>query len=83
MQNSTHRSLLLKFGLIGLVATVGLFPLPATVIPPTTPGVDIPLGTVAIAGDDLLDALPGGDTGATTAWGFPLLPSTFPPRTAG
>jgi hypothetical protein len=67
---------------MGLVATVGLFPLPATVIPPTTTGVDIPLGTVATAGDDLLDALPEGDTGATTAWGFPLLPSTFPPRTA-
>jgi hypothetical protein len=79
----THKSLLQKFGLMGLVATVGLFPLPAIVIPPTTIAGDVPLGTDAIAGDDLLDAVPEGDTGATTAWGFPPLVSTLHPTTAG
>jgi len=68
---------------MGLVATVGLFPLPAIVIPPTTIAGDVPLGTDAIAGDDLLDAVPEGDTGATTAWGFPPLVSTLHPTTAG
>jgi hypothetical protein len=68
---------------MGLVATVGLFPLPATGIPPTTIVADVPLGTVAVAGDDLLDALPEGDTGATTAWGFPTLVRTLHPRTDG
>lgn len=69
--------------LMGLVATAGLFPLPTTVMPPITIVADVPLGTVAIAGDDLLDVLPEGETGATTAWGFPPLASTLHPRTAG
>lgn len=68
---------------MGLVVTVGLFPPPATGIPPTTTVADVPLGTGAVAGDDLLDALPEGDTGATTAWGFPPLVSTLHPRTDG
>jgi hypothetical protein len=67
---------------MGLVA-VGLFPLPATLMPPTTIVADVPAGTVATEGDDLLDVLPEGDTGATTAWGFPPLASTLHPRIVG